>query len=398
MAASNLVIPISLVAELVGGGTPPRSNKDYFGGPIPWVTPSDLPPIGIVAPLGTVRESLTEAGLNASSAKLLNPPAVLFSSRASIGKIAVASRTCATNQGFINFLPDISRLDPWFLAYYLRFKTPDILQLAGETTYKEVSRGKLRDFPMWLPPLSEQRRIVARIQECLARVEEAQRLQHLALKELDAVLPAYLSELEQSLECPRVAVKELVVSTQNGRSIRSNGDSGNGRVLTLSAVRTPTLDLSAAKTVELDCRTAQNYAIYKGDVFVSRSNTSELVGFAAVANCDGPTNTIYPDLLIRLKPRIERVAPSYLAQALRFPSSRRQIRACAKGTSQSMVKISGAELREVTIPLPALADQEKIVAKIEAIQATCGGLSKALSLNPQALADAVLKKAFAGEL
>lgn len=273
-----------------------------------------------------------------------------------------------------------------------------IREAHGGVGLRHITKSRLQRICLPIAPLSEQRRIVARIQECLARVEEVQRLQHLALKELDAVLPAYLSELEQSLECPRVAVEELVFTTQNGRSIRPNGDSGNGRVLTLSAVRTPTLDLSASKTVELDCRTAQNYAICKGDVFVSRSNTSELVGLAAVANCDGPTNTIYPDLLIRLKPRIEKVAPSYLAQALRFPSSRRQIRAYAKGTSQSMVKISGAELREVTIPLPALADQERIVAKIEALQATCRGLSEALSMNSQALADAVLKKAFAGEL
>jgi type I restriction enzyme S subunit len=395
---NSKVVPIHSVTELVGGGTPPRSQSVFFGGPIPWVTPSDLPPIGNVAELGEVRESLTEAGLKASSAKLLRPPAVLFSSRASIGKIAVATRACATNQGFINFIPDLSCLDPWFLAYYLRFRTPDIIQLSGETTYKEVSRGRMRGFPLLLPPLTEQRRIVARIQECLTRVEEISNLRTVALAELDALLPAYASELEKSANWPQIAVGDLVTSTQNGRSIRSDGDAGNGRVLTLSAVRGPILDFEAAKTIHVDERTARSYSIQQGDVFVSRSNTSELVGLSAVAMRDGATNMIYPDLLIRLKPRLDKVNPLFLAHALRFPSVRKQIRSRAKGTSQSMVKISGAELRQVFVPVPPFAEQEGVVAGIETMRETCAGLSESFDLRPQALVEAVLKKAFAGEL
>ncbi len=391
-------VPIHRVAELVGGGTPPRSRSAFFGGPIPWVTPSDLPPIGCVVELGEVRESLTEAGLNASSAKLLRPPAVLFSSRASIGKIAVAMRTCTTNQGFINFIPDLSHLDPWFLAYYLRFRTPDIIQLAGATTYKEISRGKMREFPVLLPPLTEQRRIVARIQECLTRVEEISNLRTVALAELDALLPAYASELEKSANWPQIAIGDLVTSMRNGRSIRSDGDAGNGRVLTLSAVRGPTLDFEAAKTIHLDERTARSFAIQQGDVFVSRSNTSELVGLSAVAMRDGATNMIYPDLLIQLKPRLDKVNPLFLAHTIRFPSVRKQIRSRAKGTSQSMVKISGAELREVLVPIPPLAEQERVVARIEEMRETCAGLSEEFDFRPQALAETVLKKAFAGEL
>ena len=85
------------VAVLVGGGTPSRSMTEYFGGKVPWVTPSDLPPLGAVRLLGPVAEHITEAGLRNSSATLVPPGTVLFSSRASIGKIAVADRECSTN-------------------------------------------------------------------------------------------------------------------------------------------------------------------------------------------------------------------------------------------------------------------------------------------------------------
>src|SRR5712691_6891879 len=82
------------IARIEGGGTPSRNNDSFFGGDIPWVTPTDLPPIGRVTTLGPVAGSITAAGLANSSAKLIPEGSVLFSSRASIGKIAVTDRKC----------------------------------------------------------------------------------------------------------------------------------------------------------------------------------------------------------------------------------------------------------------------------------------------------------------
>ena len=139
--------PLDQLARLVGGGTPRRSNPEYFGNDIDWVTPSDLPAIGQVEVLGPVAEGLTKRGLAKSSAKEIASGSVLYSSRASIGKVAVTDRLCATNQGFANFLPKAGVVDPWFLAYLLCHHTPAITRLAGETTYKEVSRSKLESTP-----------------------------------------------------------------------------------------------------------------------------------------------------------------------------------------------------------------------------------------------------------
>src|SRR5437870_4612451 len=122
-------VPLSEAAELFGGGTPSRSRSEFFGGGIPWVTPSDLPPIGIVKELGATAETLTEKGLQESSARLLPSGTVLFSSRATIGKIAVADRPFSTNQGFINVVPKREVLDKWYLAFFLRHALGDIERL-----------------------------------------------------------------------------------------------------------------------------------------------------------------------------------------------------------------------------------------------------------------------------
>ena len=135
------------VARIRGGGTPSRANGAFFGGDIPWVTPTDLPPIGRLTMLGSVKGSITAAGLANCSAKLIPEGSVLFSSRASIGKIAVANRVCTTNQGIVNFIPDRSRVDTWFLAYLLCYHTGDLVQACWPDNILRNSAGKAPALP-----------------------------------------------------------------------------------------------------------------------------------------------------------------------------------------------------------------------------------------------------------
>jgi type I restriction enzyme S subunit len=151
--------------------------------------------------------------------------------------------------------------------------------------------------------------------------------------------------------------------------------------------------------VQLTDSIAEKYGVKTGDVFISRANTIELVGLASILTSAAPERTIYPDLMIRLTPVLAKIQPKYLALALRFPSVRRQIQYHAKGSSQSMVKISGASLREVSIPLPCLNEQEVIIAKTnEARNATALLRAEIDQKEVDGLTQAILRKAFAGEL
>ena len=175
------------VAALVVVGTPSRTKSEYFDGNVPWVTPSDLPAIGNVHLLGTVAENITRTGLRNSSATLLPPGTVLFSSRASIGKIAVADRECSTNQGFCNFIPRVDVMDSWYLAYYLAAATEDIAALAARTTFREVGRKKLRAFSIPVPPLHQQRRVVSHLDKCMDRIDEMRHLRGQAIRESNVI-------------------------------------------------------------------------------------------------------------------------------------------------------------------------------------------------------------------
>ena len=340
-----------------------------------------------------------------SSAKLIPAGSVLFSSRASIGKIAVTDRDCATNQGFINLTPKTGAVCPWFLAYLLGRYTNELKTLAGKTTFLEVPRGKFKDFEIAVPPLPEQRRIVTRIRECMERLEEILSLrsssqmqqQHLSASLIESELHTDLTGNEGwSVR----TVAELVTSVRNGRSIAQDTEGrADGAVLTLTAVRGVDLGLEFQKPIALPDNVAQQFAINDGDVFVSRANTIELVGLAAVAEERPAARLIYPDLLIKLEADQTQIMPRYLAYALRSASARKQIKARALGSSQTMVKISGERLREIRLPVPSRDKQAVIVSRLDAAHELVRTLaSESISGEVEALRGAILRKAFAGEL
>jgi type I restriction enzyme, S subunit len=405
MHASWTTVKLADIATIQGGATPSRAEAAYFGGDIPWVTPTDLPPIGRIAVLGDVAELLTKAGLVNSSAKLIAAGSVLFSSRASIGKIAVTDRECATNQGFINLTPKADAVCPWFLAYLLARYTYELRALAGKTTFLEIPRSKFKEFEVAIPPLLEQHRIVARIKECTERVEEIESLrasaqiqqQHLSASVIESELHSDLTS-DESWSVRNVG--ELVTSIRNGRSIGQDTDGrADGAVLTLTAVRGVDLGIEFQKPIALPEKIVQQFGIDEGDVFVSRANTIELVGLAAVAEEKPAARLIYPDLLIKLKADRAQVLPRYLAYALRSAGARKQIKARALGSSQTMVKISGERLQEINLPVPSLKKQALIVSRLDAAHELIRCLGNEFkSAEIFGLRASILRKAFAGEL
>jgi len=183
--------PLEEVAKIFGGGTPSRDNPAFWGGEIHWITPTDLPmPDSGISVVSKSKDRITQAGLDDSSATVVPKETVLFSSRATIGKVAVADMPLATNQGFVNFIPH-SEMSSRFLAYILWYHREDIARLSGSTTFKEVSRGTLRKYRIPVPPLLEQERIVRLLDEA----EEMRKLRAKADRRAADLIPALFNEM-----------------------------------------------------------------------------------------------------------------------------------------------------------------------------------------------------------
>lgn len=174
------------IAEIVGGGTPSRSNERYFDGDIPWVTPTDVTALDSLW-IKETKENISLEGLRKSSANLLPAGTVLLTSRATIGKTAITRLEMCTNQGFVNFICDETLLSNEYLAYWLSAVQPWLYQLARGTTFKEISRSTLAKVQIPLPPISEQRRIV----DILRRADDLRRLR----READARMAEFSAAL-----------------------------------------------------------------------------------------------------------------------------------------------------------------------------------------------------------
>lgn len=160
-------VRLSMIGDIVGGGTPRSDNSEYFTDEgIPWLTPADLN--GFKGKrISRGRRFITKLGLERSSAQLLSEGSVLFSSRAPIGYVAIAGAELATNQGFKSCVPFVTEINE-FLYYYLLNAAARIDREASGTTFREVSGKVVSQIPVPLPPLAEQKRIVAKVDELMA--------------------------------------------------------------------------------------------------------------------------------------------------------------------------------------------------------------------------------------
>jgi type I restriction enzyme S subunit len=169
-------VRLDRVGAIVGGGTPPAADADNFADPgegIPWLTPADLGGYsGLYISCG-VRD-LSKKGLAASSATLMPEGTVLFTSRAPIGYVAIASNPISTNQGFKSVVPYVSDCSR-FIATAMQAFAPEIDAKAPGTTFKEVSGKIVAAVPFPLPPLAEQHRIVAKVDELMALCDRLER-------------------------------------------------------------------------------------------------------------------------------------------------------------------------------------------------------------------------------
>lgn len=259
--------------------------------------------------------------------------------------------------------------------------------------------------PVPLPPLAEQGRIVAKIEELFAGIDAGVE----NLKSVKNQIALYRQSVLKSAfdfdASTFSALKNLIDKVRYGTSKKCSTEEN---VNSMPVYRIPNIDFKKGildktdlKFTSFDDSEKSSLMLKSGDILIIRSNGSlNLVGRAAlVYNTD--TNGLYAGYLMRLRIKdTEKLLPKFLLHFLNSGKARAYIEEKAKSTS-GVNNINSEEISDLQIPVPTLAEQERIVAEIESRFERADALETAVdrALNDaEKLKQAVLKKAFSGEL
>jgi type I restriction enzyme, S subunit len=183
--------PLGSLTKVTSGGTPSRENGAFWNGDIPWIKTGEL----LDGDISRADEHITDAGVENSSAKLFPSETILIAlygqgqTRGRTGRLLIPA---TTNQACCAVLPKPDRFESRFIQFWLRSLYVELREEAQGGAQPNWNGAMIKDLEIALPPLAEQRRIVAELDALQTEVDAMKRLQAETAAELDALLPAIL--------------------------------------------------------------------------------------------------------------------------------------------------------------------------------------------------------------
>lgn len=384
------------LCDITVGRTPARNNRAFWGPGEPWVSIADMNQ-GMV--ITDTKEQITSAA--AKSGKLVRAGTVMLSFKLSIGKVGIAGRDLYTNEA-IAALP-IKNPDQLLPKYLVRaLQVADLSGGANRAAMgATLNKAKLQQFQIPVPPLDEQRRIAAILDQANGvRVKRRE-----VLRRIDALPGAnFLERFGDPVDNPRgwrrLPLGDLISGIASGQSpvceSRKAGADEWG-ILKLGAVSYGTFMPGENKAFLGDLATVRRVEVRPGDFLFSRKNTKELVGATVVVPEGVPPRLLLPDLIFRLDLKKGEIEPEYLHGLLRSSSKRPQVVALASGSASSMSNISQARLMGLTVEVPPVEEQREYAGYVRAVEHLRRVQQRALAELDQ-LFESVQARAFAGRL
>lgn len=176
------------VCTIVSGTTPKTSVSEYWDGNINWITPAELNEDTVV--INESKRKITKAGVNSCGLSPFPAGTVILSSRAPIGKTAIAGTEMYCNQGFKNLICS-DKIHNKYLFWFLRSKTEMLNSLGRGATFKEISKSIVENIEIPLPDLPTQQRIADTLDKVSEGIEVCRRI----LGELDLMVKAKFGEM-----------------------------------------------------------------------------------------------------------------------------------------------------------------------------------------------------------
>ena len=337
-----------VLRQSFSGGTPASNIDAYWNGDIHWASTKDLTSNVLTA----TADFITELGLRNSSSKLAKAGSILVGMHIGVGKVAIANIDVAINQDLRALVPDLSRVDLWFLLYVLEANAIRLESYGRGSTVKGITQEDLLQLPVPLLPLPEQQRIGALFKELDHNIE-------LNCGLLEKLTQLKKSMLEQMFPREGESVPRLRFAgfTEPWLSVYPAKDYD----FCTKYLRITDIDEDSRKFLTTDLKSpdveavkASNYLAQDGDLFFAR--TASVGRTYLYSKSDG--RVVFAGYLIRGHVRQDLFSPDFVFYSTLTTQYERFVAATSARSVQP--GINAAEYGAYKFSIPSLAEQQRI--------------------------------------
>jgi restriction endonuclease S subunit len=388
------------------GGTPSTTRSNYWQGDIPWASPKDFKDFFLT----DTEDHISEEAVSDSSTTIVPEGTLLVVFRSGILRhslpVTITTKPTAINQDVkaLTFRDDISAE---YVGAYLSVFGTRLLPLITKSgaTVQSINAQQFEELEIPIPPISVQEDLVSILvggyrqkdaleqsaHDLTSRVDDIV-LQELGVGRIDEPKslstrifriphhtlsgarwdPNYLlrmsSFLKQLHKCPFPVhkLKDFVGMIQYGISERATAGADGIPILRMLNLQDGGWDVSDLKYIQLDDHTRQAFRLQQGDILFNRTNSKELVGKCAIFNLDG--DYVFASYLVRVRIAAQSgLLPEYVVAYLGSSLGRKQIDAVSRQIA-GMSNINAEEIRELLIPIPPPAMQDRICQKVSELR------------------------------
>ncbi len=380
------------------GGTPSRSNKTYYGGNIPWLKTGELND-GLIS---YIPESITEEAVANSSAKINPTGSVLIAMYgATIGKLGILTFPATTNQACCACI-EFNAIIQLYLFYFLLSQRNEFIAKGGGGAQPNISKEIIVNTFIPLPPLSEQQRIVMEIEKWFALIDQVEHgksdlqtvIKQAKSKILDLAIHGKLVQQNPNDEPAIELLKRMnpdftpcdnghypigwiktilgeLFSHNTGKALNSSNKEGIFKdYLTTSNVYWNKFDFTVIKQMPFKEGELDKCTVTKGDLLVCEGGD---IGRSAIWNFD--YDICIQNHIHRLRPKIDLCVPFYYYTFAYLKENN-----LIGGKGIGLLGLSSNALHKIELPLPPLAEQQRIVQKIEELFSVLDNIQKAIEV------------------
>jgi len=376
------------VCEVVSGSTPRTNKPELWDGGIKWVTPAELSEDSYFV-YDTERYISAKAGL-----KPMPAGTVLLSSRAPIGKVAIAGEQMCCNQGFKNLVCS-ERIHNRYLYRWLKNQTAHLNSLGRGATFKEISKSIVAEIQIPLPPLPTQQKIADTLDRASALIE-ARKAQ---IAKLDLLVKSQFVEMfgDPVLNPMGWEVEPLSghLRVIGGYAFSSEGFEDDG----LPVLRIGNINTGAFSNKNLVFwqrgEKLNRFLLYPGDIVISLTGTVGKDDYANVCILGHEYENYYLNQRNAKLELFETLNKRYLANILRIPEVKGKLTGISRGVRQA--NVSNSDILNLTLPIPPINLQTRFADFVERVETQKARMREGLGLMEMNY-KALMQRCFEGEV